>query len=117
MCGMLSNDCGDMVEEGFLAFLRLIGTKKHYAAIVLLKGAETLQQLFTLGKNNFLNICIYSGIAVSEQYYHKIGQNVLTYLNVTSLVTFLQDCRHGSILLMKTYNKHYQLQNCVTGKE
>ena len=49
MCGMLSNNSGDMVEEGFLAFLWLIGTlyfKKHYAAILSLKGAETPQQLF-----------------------------------------------------------------------
>ena len=54
MCGMLSNNSGDMVEEGFLAFLWLICTLYWYtvlyAAIVSLKNAETPQQLYTREK-------------------------------------------------------------------
>ena len=47
-CGLLSDTTEDKKEMGFLAFLRLIGTlyfKKHYSAIVSLKGVETPQQL------------------------------------------------------------------------
>ena len=47
--GLLSDVSQGRIEMGFLAFLRLIGTlyfKKHFAAIVSLKGIETSIQLF-----------------------------------------------------------------------
>ena len=49
MTGSLSDTAESKTEVGFLAFLRLIGTlyfKKHYSALVSLKGTETPQQLF-----------------------------------------------------------------------
>ena len=49
MDGLLSDTSEERIEMGFLAFLRLIGTlyfKKHYAAMVSLKGTETPLQLF-----------------------------------------------------------------------
>ena len=49
MLGSLSDTAENTKSFGFLAFLRLIGTlyfKKHYSAVVSLKGLETPQQLF-----------------------------------------------------------------------
>ncbi len=49
MPGSLSDSGEKNKENGFLAFLRLIGTlyfKKHYSAIVSLKGSKTPHQLF-----------------------------------------------------------------------
>ncbi len=45
----LADTAENKKDVGFLAFLRLIGTlyfKKHYSALVSLKGSETPQQLF-----------------------------------------------------------------------
>ena len=49
MLGSLSDTTENKIFFGFLVLLRLIGTlyfKKHYSAVVSLKGLETPQQLF-----------------------------------------------------------------------
>ena len=54
MLGSLSDISEQQKSVGFFAFIRLVGTlyfKKHYAAVVSLKGLETPQQLF----NGFCN--------------------------------------------------------------
>ena len=68
MCGMLSNNGGDMVEEGFFGFSPVdrCTLKSIYAAIVLSKVLKPHNCLM-LRKNNFLKICICSGITLSEQ--------------------------------------------------
>ena len=54
MLGSLSDISEQQKSVGFFTFIRLVGTlyfKKHYAAVVSLKGLETPQQLF----NGFCN--------------------------------------------------------------
>ena len=62
MCGMLSNNSGDMVEEGFLTFLQLIGTLRIMQPLFLSKELKPHNNCLTLRKNNFLKICTCSGI-------------------------------------------------------
>ncbi len=57
--GLLSDISQGRIEKGFLSFLRLIGTlyfKKHYAAIVSLRGIETPVQLFNAHAHSYHDI-------------------------------------------------------------
>ena len=50
MCGMLSNNSRDMVEEEFLAFLRLIGTKNIMQPLFFSKVLKPYNNCLRSGK-------------------------------------------------------------------
>ena len=99
MPGELSFTTVGTIKENFLSFLRLIGTlyfKKHYSAMVSLRGAETPQHLL---KGSCMDNAqqheswhddirsIVSNCITSEE-----DRMPFTYLNVATLAPFLLGC-------------------------
>ncbi len=124
MPGELLFSTADKIEQNFLSFLRLIGTlyfKKHFSAMVSLRGTETLlNSQKTSMDHTKQHECLYDWMFVWR---HTIycewsnymwgGSNAFTHLYVATLAAFLLGCI--KVHTYKTPLLFSQHQNGVDG--